>query len=132
MTWYAIQTSRNQRAQLLPRSTNTPPRIARSRRKQTQTMPYSNGRCVLNSVTWYANPMTPAATNMQPMTVTESGRLFMVCGRDPISIYRKRSIIFRNAALCITWLNGKTGGRGDAETLGHGHRGSGTGDPMGD
>jgi hypothetical protein len=34
----------------------------------------------LNSVTWYASPTTPAATNMQPIMVTECGRLFMVCG----------------------------------------------------
>src|SRR6266508_1909077 len=78
MTWYASQMSKNQRAQSLPRIRNTPPIIARSRTSRTHTTSYSKGRCVLNSVRWYANPMAPAVTNMQPMTVTELGRLFII------------------------------------------------------
>src|SRR5215468_10091622 len=77
MTWYASQMRRNQRAQSLPRIKNTPPIIARSRTSRTHTTSYSKGRCALNSVRWYANPMAPAITNMQPMTVTELGRLFI-------------------------------------------------------
>src|SRR5262245_28586465 len=77
MTWYASQMSKNQRAQSLPRIRNTPPIIARSRTSRTHTTSYSKGRCALNSVRWYTNPMAPAITNMQPMTVTELGRLFI-------------------------------------------------------
>lgn len=71
---------------------NTPPRIARSLTKQTQTSSTGNCFCALNSVAWQASRMIPVAMNKQLMTVIERGRLRMAGKRfiGPRCGYRSR------------------------------------------